>query len=1039
MATGRDRSRPNWRELLGLAPLAAVRPRVGGLYGGSLGLALATRIPDDAPCVVVCDNARRIEDVAGDLTLFGVPRARRVVFPDLADDERGLERLAAITRFLDGEPIVLLASCDALDEPVPSPAALRAGRIELAPGREDFGPEVLAARLGADEWERVSLVTAPGEYSVRGDIVDLFPPGYGQPLRLEYFGDELETIRRFDPDTQRSVGVVPAVAFATATIEKEFGRLMDHLAPDVPVFGVEIDEKHRDKVAGQPGADFDGLREGDLVVAVQQIEPVTSGAEALRERIRESCARVDHAYFACRNDAEETRVRQLLAEFAPAHLRYVRGRLSRSFTLPERRLSVFGYDDLLQHMTRRRPAPKRHQGRALDDFLDLEAGDHVVHLAHGIGLFCGIETIDKGGAQVEHCVVEFADKVRVFVPVSKIDLIQKYVGAPRGTPRLAKIGGTGWSRAKERVKKAVTDLALRLLEIQAMREKRPGIAYPRDDSMQHEFEASFPYEETPDQLSALESVKQDMETARPMDRLLCGDVGYGKTEVAMRAAFKAVLGGRQVAVLVPTTVLAAQHYNTFRERMAGYPVHIEMLSRFRTDAEARATQEGLRDKTVDIVIGTHRLLSPKVEFGDLGLVVIDEEQRFGVEHKERLKSLRAIVDVLTMTATPIPRTLNLAMLGLRDISNLTTPPEGRMPVETQVHAFDEKLVAQYLHRELRRGGQVFFVHNRVQTIYRIERLVSSLVPSARRVVAHGRMGRKDLEDSMVRFAGGDADVLIATTIIESGLDIPNANTLIVDSAQMIGLADLHQLRGRVGRGSHKAYALFMLPPGHKSVGEVAEKRLRTIEEHSGLGAGFRIALKDLEIRGAGNILGGEQSGYIADVGYELYCRLLEDSVRELRNEKVTVPTDTFVDLRVDAALPEDYCGDRALKLGFYRKIAGARTTTDIEELEAELKDRFGPIPSPTQRLFDVARLRVVGQDYGIGRFAMETGGVLQMTMFDSDRALPFLRKKLGKELRLPENRIAIVATPVRPPSAQGALDRYLKLLAGVRRYRADQA
>jgi transcription-repair coupling factor (superfamily II helicase) len=474
-----------------------------------------------------------------------------------------------------------------------------------------------------------------------------------------------------------------------------------------------------------------------------------------------------------------------------------------------------------------------------------------------------------------------------------------------------------------------------------------------------------------------------------------------------------VLAGKQVAVLVPTTVLAAQHFATFRERMAGYPVRIEMLSRFRTDAEADAIGEGLGEGKVDIVIGTHRLLSPGISFKDLGLVVIDEEQRFGVEHKERFKALRATVDVLTLTATPIPRTLNMALLGLKDISTLTTPPEGRMPVATEVSAFDERKIRDYIVRELRRGGQVYFVHNRIETIHTIDRLVATLVPEARRAVVHGRMPRHALEDSMMAFVRGEIDVLVATTIVESGLDIPNANTLIVDRAHRIGLADLHQLRGRVGRGRHRGHALFLLPEEHKVTDEVAERRLRTIEEHAGLGAGFRIALKDLEIRGAGNLLGAEQSGYIADVGYELYCRLLEDAVKGLRNERVTEATDTYVDLHVAAGLPDEYAGD---------------ASGELLGLKAEIEDRCGPLPEPGARLFDVARLRVIGQEHGIARFAMEKGGVLQMTILDPARALPFLRSKLGRSLRQPQEGTAIVAEPQKPADPARALARFLELL-----------
>ncbi|MHC4954384.1 MAG: transcription-repair coupling factor [Planctomycetota bacterium] len=986
-------------------------------------------LPEDRPSLVLHSDAASESDLAGDLTLFGLPRERRLPFPDLDDDERGLERLAVLQRLRQGGAPVVLASLLAATQPVPLLAALERDAIRLVRGSDEWGPEQLAERLAEDTWERVSLVTAPGEFSVRGDIVDLFPPGRDRPVRLEYFGDELETLREFDAATQRGADTIERLDLSTRGSEEEFGTLLDHFRLEDPVFLVAPDDEMCALVGERAGADLDAMRSGARPFEVRQVEPISAGSDQLRDRIAEVCADTPHAYFACRNEAEEHRVQHLLGDAIPAGLRFVRGRLSRSFAVAERGVAVLGYDDLLQHLTRRRPAPRRPAGRALDDFLDLEPGDIVVHLAHGIGRFRGVRTIERHGIEQEHCVVEFADDVSVYVPVSKIDLIQKYVGSPGGRARLAKLGGKSWAKAKERVKKAVTDLAARLLEVQAIRRRRPGIAHAPDDAMQHEFEATFPYEETPDQLSAIEAVKADMERPRPMDRLLCGDVGYGKTEVAMRAAFKAVVNGRQVAVLVPTTVLASQHFRTFTERMAGYPVRVEMLSRFRTAKEANAIIEQLAEGQVDIVIGTHRLLGKHVRFSDLGLVVIDEEQRFGVEHKERFKSMRATVDVLTMTATPIPRTLNLAMLGLRDISNLTTPPEGRMPVKTEVHHFDDKLVRAFIERELRRGGQVYFVHNRVETIQRLDRLVAHLVPAARRAVVHGQMNKRSLEESMLAFVRAEVDVLIATTIIESGLDIPNANTLIVDRADMIGLADLHQLRGRVGRGNHRAHALFLLPKGERVVTEVAEKRLRTIEEHSGLGAGFRIALKDLEIRGAGNILGSEQSGYIADVGYELYCRLLENAVREIREERVTQATDTFVDLEVGARFPDGYGGDTALRLGFYRRVAAASTLDELDSVATEVADRCGPLADEAALLFDVARLRILGQNEGIARFSLETGGVIQMGLFDEQRAVRFLRGKLGRSLRLPKEGLAVIAEPASPPKPRRALEVLLERLA----------
>ncbi|MGH7163769.1 MAG: DEAD/DEAH box helicase, partial [Planctomycetota bacterium] len=516
----------------------------------------------------------------------------------------------------------------------------------LAPGPGE-GPGRLAERLGADGWNRVSLVTAPGEFSSRGDILDLFPPGSPAPLRLEYFGDDLESIRSFDPGTQRATGRRDRAEFPALLADAGMGTLLDHFRPDDPVFLIEPDAGSRALAESRPGADLDALKEGDHVLHVQQVEPVAAGAEGLVERVVEACAGMRRACFACRNDAEETRVRHLLGERTPEVLAFVRGRLSRSFRVPEKGLAVFGYDDLLQHLTRRRPAPRRAPGRAMDDFLDLEAGDLVVHLAHGIGVFRGLERIEQDGASAEHCVVEFREGVKVYVPVSKIDLVQKYVGSPGSRPALGKVGASAWARAKGRVKEAVRDLAVRLLDVQALRRNRPGIAFPADDAFQHEFEASFPYEETSDQITTMASVKSDMEAPRPMDRLLCGDVGYGKTELAMRAAFKVVQAGKQVAVLVPTTVLAQQHLQTFRERTSGFPVRVDVLSRFRSEKEQRDVLDDLAGGAVDILIGTHRIIQKDIRFKDLGLAIIDEEQRFGVAHKERLKQLRSEVDVLT--------------------------------------------------------------------------------------------------------------------------------------------------------------------------------------------------------------------------------------------------------------------------------------------------------------------------------------------------------------------------------------------------------
>src|SRR5262249_27459560 len=547
-------------------------------------------------------------------------------------------------------------------------------------------------------------------------------------------------------------------------------------------------------------------------------------------------------------------------------------------------LVVLGGQELFHREDTRQVLPRRRlESRAIDSFLELAEGDLVVHVSHGMARCRGMQVLDKNGKEEEYLTLEFRDAVRVFVPASKIDLVQKYVGGARAEPELSKFGGVGWTRKKEKVEQAVLDLASDMIELQALRAAQPGIATGPDSEWQAEFEASFPYQETPDPLTTLTELKTHLEGGRPMDRLVCGDVGYGKTELAIRAAFKAVDNGRQVAVLVPTTVLAEQHYRTFSQRLAEYPFTVEVISRFRSGAEQRRILERLGRGGIDIIIGTHRLVSADVRFKDLGLVIIDAEQRFGVEHKERLKPLRAKVDVLTLTATPIPRTLHLSLLGIRDISNLETPPPDRLSIETRIVRFDSTLIRHAVLRELNREGQVYFVHNRVHNIHEIADRLRKIVPEARLVIGHGQMHEDELEHAMLSFVRRDADILVATTIIESGLDIPNANTIFINEADNYGLADMHQLRGRVGRYKHRAYA-YLLLDGSKQLTPVAAKRLKAIEEFTELGAGFKIALRDLEIRGAGNILGTQQSGHVAAVGYEMYCQLLENAVRRLAQQ-----------------------------------------------------------------------------------------------------------------------------------------------------------
>ncbi|MDZ4819081.1 MAG: transcription-repair coupling factor, partial [Planctomycetota bacterium] len=633
------------------------------------------------------------------------------------------------------------------------------------------------------------------------------------------------------------------------------------------------------------------------------------------------------------------------------------------------RIALVSGAELFHRHDVNRPSRKR-LGRVIDSFLELREGDYVVHLSHGIGRYRGMKLLDKHGQVEEHLELEFHGSTKVFVPASNIDLVQKYVGGKNSRPTLAHVGGKTWVRQKEAANRAVLDLAAEMLELQASRDSRPGFAFSKDTQWQQEFDAAFPYQETPDQLTAIREIKGDMHEAKPMDRLLCGDVGYGKTEVAMRAAFKAVDNGFQVAVLVPTTILAEQHRRTFAARMAEFPFTIAALSRFSTARQQSNTIKALKSGGVDIVIGTHRLAQRDIDFANLGLLVIDEEQRFGVEIKERLKALRGTVDVLTMTATPIPRTLHMSLLGVRDISNLETPPEDRQPVETRVTRWDEELIRHAVLRELNRGGQIYFVHNRIKDIALVAAKLQRIVPEASLVIGHGQMPEGELEQVMLDFIERKYDILLATTIIESGLDIPNANTIFIDQADIYGLADLHQLRGRVGRYKHRAYC-YLLIDENKYLAGTAAKRLRAIEEFSEMGAGFAIAMRDLEIRGAGNILGTQQSGHIATVGYELYCELLEQAVRKMKHLPPKQNVDVHIDLPGEAHIPRTHVPDMRAKIDLYRRLSRVATFEEIQDLSAEMLDRFGAHPAPLARLLLLAELRVAATHWRIDSIARE--------------------------------------------------------------------
>jgi transcription-repair coupling factor (superfamily II helicase) len=985
---------------------------VDGAWNSSASLASATLI-GNAPqgVLVVLAHPHDLDDWSEDLHSF--TGHRPLVFPafdalpdrDTVADEITTQRLRLLKLLERGTaPPCILTTLQALMQPVPDRARMAAQRRKLALGAT-IDPDDLAVWLVKHGFQRRDVVELPMEFSRRGGILDVYSADAESPCRVEFFGDEIASLRQFSPATQRSLGEIQSLEIlaATESDEPNTGRLSDYLPDRVWCVLVEPGDLHEhgkhylERVADPRGlfsmpsvfaeltkdshvtlSNLPGAASAPVIchLRVESVERFSGDVSKVRDEL-DDMAEGDRVLIACHNEAERKRLGEVLSAGQLAQkdrLQLALGRVRAGFRLltDDGAVVVLG-DHELFHRDPTRPVvlPRRRlESKAIDSFLDLQEDDLVVHVSHGIARFRGMQMLDKNGHTEEHLILEFREGTRVFVPASKIDLVQKYVGGGNTDPELSKLGGVSWQRRKERVEAAVLDLAGEMIDLQALREAQPGLAVALDTEWQAEFEAAFPYEETPDQLTTLTEIKRDMERARPMDRLICGDVGYGKTELAVRAAFKAMDNGRQVAVLVPTTVLAEQHYRTFSQRLAAYPFVVEQLSRFRSPSEQKRVIERLARGGVDCVIGTHRILSADIRFKDLGLVVIDEEQRFGVEHKERLKRLRQMVDVLTLTATPIPRTLHLSLLGIRDISNLETPPRERMAIETRIVRFDKLLIRHAILRELNREGQVYFVHNRVHNIQEIADRIESIVPEARLCIAHGQMNEHELENAMIRFLNRECDILVATTIIESGLDIPNVNTIFINQAENYGLADLHQLRGRVGRYKHRAYAYLLLDE-NKSVTSVAAKRLKAIEEFSELGAGFKIAMRDLEIRGAGNILGPQQSGHIAAVGYELYCQLLENAVRGLKKQPLKTPLEVTIDLPWPAFLPRDYITSQRGKIEVYRRLARIRRAQRIDDFRQELRDRFGEPPEPAQWLLRLAELRVLAAAWQIETVHLE--------------------------------------------------------------------
>jgi transcription-repair coupling factor (superfamily II helicase) len=1054
----------NWLNLKCLKELAVFHRarkagpyRLGSVTGSLRSLAVAWLAQKGRTVLTVAKDEKEARSLAQDLR-FLLPNDPVYINPPLdygGDIDRALEGWGTLgeritllnTPYRKGQPCVIVTSMSSLLERVPSPSFIEDAGLSISLGEEldlDHWVRTLAAR----GHRRVPLVEAPGEFAVRGGILDVYPVGAEMPVRIELFGDEVDSLRLFEATHQRSVENIQSISLLAISVgdylkarrspdsvslfeylpDKKNGGLIVLLDPEEledqaakalkKGQGEDLIELQqlRQQMAQRPTIQFeqwpvDVAEHGAIInFCCAPPELRASDLTGLSYDIQALLAAGDKIQILAPSKREQDQIRGVLRDIPELlehpRLKFELGNLGRGFRLKAEQLTVLSSGQLLHRLrgarwtgvARSRTSP--HSGREITGLGDLTPGQAVVHVVHGIGLFKGVKALEQDGQPRDHLMIEYRDKALLYIPVDRIGLVRHYIGPRDGEPALSKLGGSAWSKKKAKVQKACEDLASDLLEIQAARKVQPGYAYPLDDADMLSFEASFPFPETEDQLKAIAEVKHDLEASTPMDRLICGDVGFGKTEVALRAAVKVALNGKQVAVLAPTTVLAHQHGRTFARRIAEWPLITDVISRFRSRKEQKEVLGQVKDGKVDILIGTHRILSKDVHFKDLGLLIIDEEQRFGVAHKETLKAFRRTVDVLTLTATPIPRTLHMAMSGVRDISVIASPPLGRIPIRSMVTRFNEKLIERALSMELMRGGQVYIVHDRVSNIDKLAALIVRLAPEAQVAVVHGQMDVKRMEQTMLSFVSGSIDILVATKIIENGLDVPRANTLIVNRADRFGLAELHQIRGRVGRHKVQAYAYFLLSKRGR-ISSLAEKRLRAIEDHSELGAGFRIALRDLEIRGAGNLLGSAQSGHVGDVGYDLYCRLLRKAVEDLRKRRAagenltTGPAlrksaesrakaprspvkrhDESIDLELDtgaielgfgvaASIPDSYMPNIKLKIESYRKLSSAENIEALDSLADELRDRYGPIPEEVRSMFALRSLRLAAVMAGV--------------------------------------------------------------------------
>ncbi|MEE2872769.1 MAG: transcription-repair coupling factor [Candidatus Latescibacterota bacterium] len=960
-------------------------------------------------------------------------------------------RIEAASRLMRGEPTIVVAPAQALLLPLIPPHALELGSLSLKTGEEQE-PDALCSHLVDCGFERVPTIDSIGQFSLRGGILDVYPFGVGYPYRIEFFGDEIESIRRFDVNTQRSLDsceeawVLPAREVLLGSLfYKDYlqhieaadagdalSPLRDQLELGESLEGIEcysallygrdnglfeylnkplifLEEDHEiaeelDKVMARPNKEYERhqergthfppdqlLRDHEWLSAQlgthTRLEPAPLGRleEAVRfdakeprvfegelPLLRQDIERLSDEFYAihirCETKGQTERLQEIFQEWPD--VRFGLGSLHRGFTFPQAKLAVLNDHEIFSRQKRRYRYRRFRQAAAISNYGALKRGDFVVHIDHGIGRYGGIRRLSIGGRDHDCLNVTYQGQDKLFIPVEQLDRLRKYSSSEGEAPLLSKLGGTAWEKLKERTREEIFKMASELMQLYAERKARPGVGFSADGPMHREMEAAFPFQETPDQLRTMDEVKQDMESPHPMDRLVCGDVGYGKTEVAVRAAFKSVCDNRQVAILVPTTILAEQHYQTFSERMSHTPTRVEVLSRFRTPKEQKKVLEDVKSGKVDVLVGTHRILSKDIRFRDLGLMVVDEEQRFGVKHKERLKQLKRMVDVLTMTATPIPRTLHMSMMGARDMSVINTPPQDRLPIHTEILAFDETRIAEAIYREVERGGQVYFVHNRVQSIHRLKDYLQDLLPQVRFAVAHGQMPPRQLEKIMFDFMERKYDCLVCTMIIESGIDIPSVNTILVNRADTLGLSQLYQIRGRVGRSNERAYAYLLVPKG-KKLTKKSRMRLRAIEEFAELGSGFNIAMRDLEIRGAGNLVGAQQHGFITAVGFDLYCRLLDEAMRDIKGETVLDSPEPDIKIAVSAYIPDDYVPDPDLKMEFYQRLAEAGRIVDLLEIHEEMKDRFGRLPQPARSLMHIMEIKVMARQLGVESAQLE--------------------------------------------------------------------